>query len=57
MTQEQKDMMNNGVRDPDIVTEAKACLFALIVFVCAILVCGAVVGVFWLVSELVKSLC
>lgn len=50
-------MMNNGVRDPDIVTEAKACLFALIVFVCAILVCGAVVGVFWLVSELVKSLC
>lgn len=50
-------MISNGVREPDIVKESKACLFALIVFVCAILVCGAVVGVFWLVSELVKSLC
>ena len=57
MTKKQIKQMCEGVPEPDIVTEAKACLFALVVFVCAILVCGEVFGVFWLISEIIKSLC
>lgn len=57
LTEEEKRLMNNGDPQPDIVREAKAALFVLIVFVCAVLVCGAVFGVFWLINELIKSLC
>ena len=57
LTEEEKRLMNNGDPQPDIVREAQAALFVLIVFVCAILVCGAVVGVFWLINEIIKSLC
>ena len=57
LTEEEKRQMSEGFRDPDIVKEGKACLMVLILFVCVILVCGAVCGVFWLISEIIKSLC
>jgi hypothetical protein len=57
MTKKQIKQMCEGVPEPDIVKEGKACLMTLVLFVCAILVVAAVCGAFWLVSELVKSLC
>ncbi len=56
LTEEEKRQMSEGFRDPDIVKEAKACLFVLIVFVCAMLVCGGVFGVFYLLNRLVEWL-
>ena len=57
MTENEKRQMNEGVNDPDIMKEGKAALACLILFVLAALVCGAVVGVLWLFSEIIKSLC
>lgn len=56
LTEEEKRLMNNGDPQPDIVRDAQAALFVLIVFVCAILVCGAVVGVFYLLSKIAEWL-
>lgn len=57
MTKQERRLMCEGDPEPDIVKEGKACLMTLVLFVCAILVVAAVCGAFWLVSELVKSLC
>ena len=56
LTEEEKRLMNDGDPQPDIVREAKAALFVLIVFVSAMLVCGAVFGVFYLLNKLVEWL-
>ena len=56
LTEEEKRQMSEGFPEPDIVKEAKACLFVLIVFVSAMLVCGAVFGVFYLLNKLVEWL-
>lgn len=56
LTEEEKRLMNDGDPYPDIVREAKAALFVLIVFVCAMLVCGCVFGVFYLLNKLVEWL-
>ena len=57
LTEEQKLMISNGVREPDIVKEGKACLMVLVLFVLAILVVAAVLGAFWLVQQVIMSLC
>ena len=57
MTKDELRMLSEGDPTSDIVKEGKACLMTLVLFVCAILVVAAVCGAFWLVSELVKSLC
>ena len=57
LKEEQKLMISNGVREPDIVKEGRACLLVLVLFVLAILVCAAVGGLFYLLTEVVKSLC
>lgn len=57
LTEEQNKMINNGVSEPDIVKEGKACLLALVLFLLAILVIAAVCGAFWLLAEIVKSVC
>lgn len=57
MTKDELRMLSEGDPTPDIVKEGRACLMTLVLFVCAIIVVAAVCGAFWLVSELVKSLC
>lgn len=57
LTEEQKLMIINGVREPDIVKEGKACLMVLALFVLAILVVAAVLGAFWLVQKVIMSIC
>ena len=49
--------MCEGDSEPDIVKEGKACLMTLVLFVCAILVVAAVCGAFWLVQQVIMSLC
>lgn len=57
LTKEEKQMLDEGVRDPDIVTEAKAMLFVLLAVLCAVLLAGAVYGIILLAEYIVKSLC
>ena len=57
MTKKQIEQMCEGVPEPDIVKEGRACLMTLVLFVCAILVVAAVCGAFWLVQQVIMSLC
>ena len=57
MTEEEKRMLAEGTNDPDIVREGKAVMFFFIAVVCVVLICAVVVGAFWLISEIIKSLC
>lgn len=57
MTKKQIKQMCEGVPEPDIVKEGKDCLMTLVLFVCAILVVAAVCGAFWLVQQVIMSLC
>ena len=57
MTKKQIKLMCEGDPEPDIVKEGRACLMTLVLFVCAILVVAAVGGLFYLLTEVVKSLC
>ena len=52
MTQEQKQMMNDGVPDPDEHIEAKAAVVCFMLFVA----CGAALGIAYGIFELVKSI-
>lgn len=49
--------VQNEERKPEITREAGSCLFALFAFVCAIALFAAVIGVAYLVEQIVKSLC
>ena len=57
MTQEEKNRLNDGFREPDIVKEGKAALACLGLFLCAVFIVGMVFGVVWLITEIIKSLC
>lgn len=57
MTKKQIKQMCEGVPEPDIVKEGRACLMTLVLFVCAILVVAAVIGAFWLVQKVIMSIC
>lgn len=57
MTKDELRMLSEGDPTPDIVKEGKACLMTLVLFVCAILVVAAVCGAFWLVQQVIMSLC
>ena len=57
LTDEEKKAIEDGVREPDIVNEWRTCLFALFCAVCAILVCGVVCGLCFLVEYLIRTLC
>ena len=57
MTKKQIKLMCEGDPEPDIVKECRACLMTLVLFVCAILVVAAVCGAFWLVQQVIMSLC
>ena len=57
MTKKQIKLMCEGDPEPDIVKEGRACLMTLVLFVCAILVVAAVLGAFWLIQQVIMSLC
>ncbi len=57
MSEEEKKMLSNGQRDPDIVTEAKAAFCCLVLAICGALVVAAVYGLFCLIEYLIRSLC
>lgn len=54
MTPEERKKLENGEPEPDIVKEAKAVVACLLLIVCAIIVVGAVCGMFWLITAIIK---
>lgn len=56
MTQEEKQMMNDGVPDTDEHTEAKAAVICFMLFVACGVACGVALGIAIGIIELVKSI-
>ena len=57
MTEDDKQMMNDGVPEPDIVTEAKAIIGCLVMLLCAVLCCAVVCGLCWCIEQIIRALC
>jgi flagellar basal body-associated protein FliL len=57
LTEEEKQMLNDGVEEPDIVIEGKALAFIAIAVVCVVVLCAVVVGLAVLVEHAIRALC
>lgn len=57
LTEEERQMLNDGVEEPDIVIEGKALAFIAIAVVCVVVLCAVVVGLAVLVEHAIRALC